>query len=203
MAREDNKRENLRIPHWLTKRFVCYVAFALAAGPAAMGLLLTMGDQWLRNVVDDWMSGPEIYRSLSVGPDEYQELPLRWRQALAEIPNRDSSDAASLRELAKTLDTGDIDLLDRLAPYALNIGGSIGIVRHRVVGVYPHLLPGLTSSEFGTLQALGIIEPSGYTTTLRSGTRIRGGGSALVISLKAPTKLCRCITQGSPTSEAV
>ena len=179
-------REAIKVPSWLTKRFVLSLVFALTVGPGVTALLLTMGDQWIRNLVDDWMSGPDLFDSLSIRPDQYQGLPLRWRQALSEIAVRDSDEVATLQQLVKTLDVEQIGLLDRIAPYVLDIGGAGGIVRHRTVGTYPHLIPGVPQADFGVLETLGVIESSGYTTSVPSGTLIPGTGTALVVSLTDP-----------------
>ena len=144
-------REAIKVPVWLTKKFVLSLVFALTVGPGVTALLLTMGDQWIRNLVDDWMSGPDLFDSLSIRPDEYQGLPLRWRQALSEIAVRDSAEATALQELIKRLDVEQIGLLDRIAPYILDFGDAGGIVRHQMVGTYPHLIPGVQSADFGTL----------------------------------------------------
>ena len=67
-----------------------YVVLFLSLFPWSV-LLTTAGgiaDQYFRNMVDGWMSEGELFKYLAINEDEYSDLPLYWRQALAEITFR-------------------------------------------------------------------------------------------------------------------
>lgn len=146
-------------PPWLTRRFVVWTLVSvLTVGPIPAALLLTVGDQWLRNRVDEWMSGPDLFKSLSIRPDEYRKLPLRWRQVLGEVAVREPTGAAGLQELAKSLTVDHIRLVDEIAPYA--VGGFVAgsyIVRDEEQ-TSRHPIPGLSVKDFGVLQDLGVLQ---------------------------------------------
>ena len=89
----------------------------------AVSTLGGMADQFFRNTVNEWMSGPRIFRNLAIDEPDYGSLPLPWRQALAEIDLRDSDDDEALRQLISTLSTGDLEVLELAARYAL--GGQL------------------------------------------------------------------------------
>lgn len=89
----------------------------------AVSTLGGMADQFFRNTVNQWMSGPSIFRNLAINEPDYRSLPLPWRQALAEIDLRDSDDDEALRQLVSTLSTGDLKVLELAARYGL--GGQL------------------------------------------------------------------------------
>ena len=170
---------------WSIKKLICYVALTISIGSVGGAvvsvIVIPWVDQWARNKVDGWMSGPDLFDFLSISREQYHGLPLRWRQALAEIAVRDSPASADLKELVRTLDADDVRLLDKVAPYVLDMASSGGVVRHSVVGTYPHKLPGLVPSDFGILESLGIVESSGYTWSIDRNWLVVGTGTALAV----------------------
>ena len=125
---------------------VLIVAFA---GP----LISPFVDQWIRNKVDDWMKVPDLFDSISIGPEEYAQLPPYWRQALAEIALRPKEDAIDAQNIIKGLKLKDIRLVDLLAPYAI----SGGILRDNDQ-LSEHPMPELSYADLSHLQILGILE---------------------------------------------
>ena len=82
-----------------------------------------MADQFFRNTVNQWMSGPELFRSLAIDEADYRRLPINWRQAIAEIDLREGDDDEGLKQLISRLSIEDIEVLNLTAKYAL--GGSL------------------------------------------------------------------------------
>ena len=83
----------------------------------------SMADQFFRNTVNQWMSGPDLFRRLAVEQEEYDGLPLHWRQALAEIVYRNGDEDEALRQLVSRLSIRDIETLDVVGQYVL--GGAL------------------------------------------------------------------------------
>ena len=112
-----------------------------------------MADQYFRNMVDEWMSERELFKFLAIDEDEYFQLPLYWRQALAEITFREDDADEALRQFISRLDMDDIEILKLVAAHAL--GGAL--LRSRDAG------EGSPSGEISHmdllhLQAIGIID---------------------------------------------
>ena len=82
-----------------------------------------MADQYFRNMVDEWMKQGELFKYLAIDEDEYFQLPLYWRQALAEITFREDDADEALRQFISRLGTDDIEILELVAAYAL--GGAL------------------------------------------------------------------------------
>ena len=152
MTDNDNKW-----PHWLTKRLAVRFLIWLIAGMSVGPVVVTIIDQWLRNSVDDWMGGPDLYDSLSISPDQYRELPLHWRQALAEIAVRESNQSVGLKSLVKTLSIEDMQLISHIAPYAIHQSSSF-VVRSDSLSRHP--MPELSLLDFGALEILGLFQPT-------------------------------------------
>ena len=165
MLRVFSKRKRLPPPHseadesqvegeWLTKRFVLKMVLILAlVGPLTATLISPFFDQTIRNTVDDWMSEPDLFRSISIAPEEYAELPLYWRQALAEIALRPEEEAIDAQTIIEELKLEDIKLISFLAPYMTDLG----ILRdHTKLSEHP--MPELSYSDFSHLEDLGILE---------------------------------------------
>ena len=184
----DEQRELLRLqageirvytpPVWLTRRLFIWVLLGtFTLGPVPAAFLVTAGDQWLRNVVDEAMSEPDMYSSLAIDAEEYLDLRLHWRQVLAELSVRpETAETAEIRELMKTLTPDQIALIDKIAPYVID--GFL--VRDTSKSSY-HPIPGLTLVDFATLEDLGILQgvrdaykrpnqPLGVPMTMRGAT---------------------------------
>ncbi|MDE2822161.1 MAG: hypothetical protein OXK79_01475 [Chloroflexota bacterium] len=225
-ANEDEARELMRLqaaevrvytpPSWLTRRYVTWVLLGMfTLGPVPAALFLTAGDQWLRNVVDEAMSDPDMYNLLSIDAGEYSQLRVHWRQVLAELSVRpEKAGTAELREWMKTLTPDQIALVDKIVPYVID--GFL--VRDRASDSY-HPIPGLSLVDFATLEDLGILQGvrapyrrpnqpvgvpmtmSGRTAALKitrlteeadvslSVTRLTDMGQALVRLLRVPSEI--------------
>ena len=126
------------------------------SGPIIATLISPFVDQTIRNIVDDWMDSPDLYDSISITPDEYAQLPVYWRQALAEITLRPKEEAIDVQNIIKSLKAADMRLISSLAPYAI----SEGIFRDNSK-LSEHPMPELSFSQFLHLQDTGILENVG------------------------------------------
>ena len=139
---------------WLTKGFIVRMVLVVAlVGPAIATLISPFFDQTIRNTVDDWMSVPDLFESISIGPEEYAQLPLYWRQALAEIALRSKEEAIDAQSIIEGLKLEDIALISLLAPYMTDQG----ILRDSNK-LSEHPMPELSYSDFSHLEDLGILE---------------------------------------------
>ena len=86
-----------------------------------------MADQYFRNTVNQWTDGPDLFEHLAIEEDEYNNLPLHWKQALAEIALREGDEDEALRQFVSQLDTRQIELLDLVAQRELS--GSLLVFR--------------------------------------------------------------------------
>lgn len=172
---------------WLTKGFVLRMVLIVAlVGPVTATLISPFFDQTIRNTVDDWMSEPDIFESISIAPEEYAQLPLHWRQALAEIALRPEEDALDVQKIIEGLRVEDISSISLLAPYMTNYG----ILRdHTMLSEHP--MPELSYSDFSHLEDLGILEDvnNGMKFKLNEdwapGTEAILFGTTVVLKLKA------------------
>ena len=143
------------LPAWLTRRFIAWVLLgAVTLGPLPAALLITAGDQWLRNIVDEAMSEPDMYGSLAIDAEEYLGLRLYWRQALAELSVRpETAETAGILELMKTLTPDQMALIDKIAPYVID-----GVLVRDSSSPSYHPMPGLSLVDFATLEDLRILQ---------------------------------------------
>ena len=112
-----------------------------------------MADQYFRNVVNEWMSEGELFKYLAIDEDEYSNLPLHWRQALAEITFREDDADEALRQFISRLDIDDIEVLELVASYAL--GGALLKLRDADDGSPAHEI---SYMDLIHLEAIGIID---------------------------------------------
>ena len=139
---------------WLTRGFVIKMVLIVAlVGPVMATLISPFFDQTIRNTVDEWMSEPDLFDSISIGPEEYIQLPLFWRQALAEIALRPKEEAVDAQSIIEELTLDDLELIGLLAPYTTNYG----ILRDNSK-LSEHPMPELSYSDFSHLEDLGILE---------------------------------------------
>ena len=134
----------------ITRSFVVKMVLIVAFGGPAIAPFV---DQAIRNKVNDWMSAPDLFTSISIAPEEFAELPPYWRQALAEIALRSKDEAVDVQNIAGGLKMNDITIVGLLAPYAT----SWGILRDNEQ-LSEHPMPELSYSDFSHLQDLGILE---------------------------------------------
>ena len=176
-SRDDLNQGGRRLP-------VCFVA-----GPALATLIIPFVDQWIRNWVDNVTSAPDTFDSLAITPKEYAQLPIYWRQALAEIPLLSKEEARGAQNIIEGLRVEDIRLIDRIAPYI----ASAGLVRERGK-LSEHPMPELSYAHFSHLQNLGILEDvnDGRVITLNEPRgpggprRLRGTTVLLTFEVKDP-----------------
>ena len=149
-------------------RVVYLYLFVLIVGLLPWSTLVTtvgaMADQYFRNTVNELMSLPDLFTSISLTPSEYASLPYYWRQALAEIDLRPDESAAEVKRLIKELNMEDIELINRLAPYAIN-----GWIIRDDSRLSEHPMPELSYRQFLHMERLRVIEDinNGMRTTLK------------------------------------
>ena len=141
----------------LLKRSVLLVYALLLLSLLPWSALFTteggMADQYFRNMVDEWMSQGELFKYLAIDEDEFSNLPLHWRQALAEIIFRENDADEALRQFVSRLDLDDIEVLELVAAYALT--GALLELRDAGEGSPSRKI---SHMDLLHLQAIGIID---------------------------------------------
>ena len=172
---------------WITKRFVIkLVLFAALVGPAIATLISPFVDQAIRNKVNEWMSTPDLFDSISIAPSDYAELPVHWRQTLSDIALRPNEEALDAQNIIADLTLEDIQLMDRIAPYMTNYG----LLRDSSQ-LSEHPIPEMSYSEFSHLQDLGIVEDVNdgmrynLSDDLQPGSRFSISGTTVLLQVTA------------------
>ena len=146
----------------------------------------SMGDQYFRNIVNQLMGGPDLFRHLAIEENDYHNLPVYWKQALAEIALRPEEEAVDVQNIIKDLKLADIKIIDLLAPYATHIG----ILRDDNQ-LSEHPMPELLYSDFSHLENLGILEDVNngrtydITKVLSSDSNFPLLGTSVILRFKA------------------
>jgi len=173
---------------WMRRRIVTAVltgiAMALLAAWAGIAF-----DQWVRNTVDEWMSDPELFDTLSFGPEEYARLPLHWRQALAEVAVRSTSaEMAGVRAITRTLTTQQIRLIDQIAPYVIFDGRGLLVRDNGSPSAHP--IPGLVLTDFAALEDLGLLQnvPRGYTSRIALNRPVVWRGTTVALAIESSNR---------------
>jgi len=171
----------------ITRSFIFKMVLIVAlAGPAIATVISPFVDQTIRNTVDDWMSIPDLFDSISIRPDEYARLPQHWKQALAGIALRPKEESVDAQKIIEGLKLSDMEIVGRLAPYVT----SIGILRDSSQ-LSEHPMPELSYSDFSHLQDLGILEDVNngrtfdLTESLNRETEITISGRTILMKFKA------------------
>ncbi len=142
-------------------------------------------DQIGRNIVNNWMSGPELFRYIALNEDQYRALPLEWRQTVAEIMLRPEGEALDAKQVVEKTTVEDLELIGRVAPF--------------VVGQYiardeqlqsEHPIPGVGYEDMRRLEELGIVDDVNFgmyfTLTSKGGdpNTVRLLGTTILIEAK-------------------
>lgn len=113
-----------------------------------------MADQHFRNLVNRWMSGPQLFEHLAIGEDEYYSLLLHWRQSLAEIAFREGDEHEALKQFISRLDMRDIEILEKVAKY----GVQGGLLAWGQTAADRNPAREITASDIVHLPAIGIVD---------------------------------------------
>lgn len=141
-------------PSWLTRRFVVILLISLfTVAPLPSVAIITGADQFIRNKIDDWMSDPDLYDSIILGPEEYSQLPVHWRQTLAEVAVRQEPEISDVKNLIATLKFENMVLVDKVAPYKIE-----GFIVRDKSYDSRHPIPTVTVKDLDTLEHLGILQ---------------------------------------------
>lgn len=141
----------------LLRRVALYGSAILLLNLLPWALVLTtvggMADQYFRNIVNQWMSGADLFQHLAIDKDEYYRQPLHWRQALAEITLREGDKDEALRQFISRLGVDEIRVLESVAKFAL--GSTLLASRSTSDGNPIHEL---SHPDLMHLEAIGIID---------------------------------------------
>ena len=126
-------------------------------------VLLTMSDETLRRWTNSLLnSEADIAHSISaLSEDEFNKLPLRWKQVLIEVGMSSDKYTERTKRIARELTLREIANIDKLARYTL-ANNTFAI--HVRSGERKDTVGGLVLSELLRLEEVGIIE--GTTASL-------------------------------------
>ncbi len=179
----------MRFP-WLTKRFVLWtVVWVSLVAPAIGAVVFTFFDQAVRNIVDTWMSGPDLFEHIALSEKQYKELPLEWRQTLAEVVLRPEGETQDAKKVIETATAEDLELIGSLAPFLI-----VQNIARDEKFLSEHPIPGVTYEDMRRLEEIGIVDDVNfgmYHTIASTGdnpTTIRIPGTTILIEAKGETK---------------
>ncbi len=132
-------------------------AFGLLMG--AVGFVGTSAlDQLVRNSVNEHMYEYAMKELLPTGLDEFQAMPIHWRQVIAEISiqRRIVGDADSRVHFAtlEHFDVRNLHLVDKIAPYMIYDF----LVRDPSQKSTRHPIPDMVYADFLDLESLGVLQ---------------------------------------------
>ena len=151
-------------------------------GPAIGAAVFAFFDQAVRNTVDTWMGGRDLFEHIALSETQYNELPLQWRRTLAEVVMRPEGEALDAKRVVETATVEDLELIGRLAPYQVS-----GHLARDERFKSEHPIPGVTYEDMRRLEEIGIVDDvnSGVVFTFESDGKNRGGmriwGSTILI----------------------
>ena len=139
---------------WFTKRFFMWAVFWVSIGGPAIGAaVFGLFDQTVRNTVDTWMSGPDLFEHIALSEEQYKALPLEWRQTLAETVLRPEGAALNAKSVVETATVDDLELIGRLAPFLV----ARHIARDEQL-LSEHPIPGISYEDMRRLEEIGIVD---------------------------------------------
>ena len=124
-------------------------------------------DQFVRNRVDEQMYGYALRELLPTGVEDYQAMPIHWRQVISELSIRRKvvGDAES-KVLFATLehfDAKQLHLVDKIVPYMI----FDFLVRDPSRKDTQHPIPSMVYADFLDLESLGVLQSVAIGTTIR------------------------------------
>ena len=198
----------------LLRLSACFVVANVLAGLVPGAFVFAALDQFFRNTVNEWMSGPDLFRHLAIGEGDYAKQPMRIRQALAEIAVRGDDEDEALKQFISVVSTRELGLVDAVAKYALDdalvwVGGMDPQGWHgEIPGQDLDLLEGAgVVQPRSALDNKGVVLKNGDTAQLkgyRYTLRVSGDGADAIVAwryislMETGRKLVRALRR--PTS---
>ena len=174
----------------------------LISGPVWVLIIFvayTLADENLRIQARTWWAGPTTTAPNEAGnklpileSESYEQLPQRWKKALAEVQLSQSSYPARFVTIVSELTAEDMEKIDHIAVHA--IGGMI--IRNNKKD-NDHDIATLNSMDFSRLKAMGILTEGQFGQQLGASPR-RGEADSRVLR---GTTLAMRITAPDPETE--
>ena len=124
-------------------------------------------DQIIRNRVDEHMYGYALRELLPMGIDDYQVMPIHWRQVITELSIRrkvvGDTESKVLFATLEHFDVNQLHLVDKIAPYMM----FDFLVRDPSRTDTQHPIPSAVYADFLDLESLGVIQ------SVSNGTKIK------------------------------
>ena len=154
--------ERFLTPNWVSSRWFIGIVSATLGFVASSGF-----DQAIRNRVDERMYGYWLRELLPNSIEDYQAIPIHWRQVISELSIRKQvlSDAES-KQLSATLehfDANQLRLVDKIAPYVV----ADFLIRDPKRSDIQHPIPNVVYADLLDLESLGVLQSVAHGTTIR------------------------------------
>ena len=138
----------------LIRWFLFAVLITSLAGP----LVFIAIDQVVRNRVDEYMYGYALQELLPTGIDDYQAMPIHWRQVISELSIRrkvvGDTESKVLFAMLEHFDVNQLHLVDKIAPYMM----FDFIVRDPNRTDTAHPIPNAAYADFLDLESMGVLQ---------------------------------------------
>ena len=148
--------------NWISSKWI------IALLGAVLGFVASSGfDQVIRNRVDEHMYGYMLQELLPIGIDDYQAMPIRWRQVITELSIRrkviGDTESKVLFATLEHFDVNQLRLVDKIAPYMM----FDFLVRDASRTDTQHPIPSAVYADYLDLESLGVLQ------SVSNGTKIR------------------------------
>ena len=169
-------------PNWFSSKWLVATLGVVLGFAASSGF-----DQIIRNRVDEHMYGYALRELLPIGINDYQAIPIHWRQVISELSVRrrvvGDSESKLLFATLEHFDATQLRLVDKIVPYVM----FDFLVRDPSRTKTQHPIPNTHYADFLDLESLGVLQSVARGTTIRrditsSEYRIHTGTHTLTIS---------------------
>ena len=127
----------------------------LFPGSVIIAVIVSTGDQAIRNFVNQRMGGPDLFRHIAIEENDYHNLPLYWKQTLAEIVVRRGDEHKAIMQFVSKLNVDDLQIIGLVSRYAF---WDLVVVWDKPTNVYSKVVGELTYRNLEHLEEIGIIK---------------------------------------------
>ncbi|MDE0520710.1 MAG: hypothetical protein OXH79_02000 [Boseongicola sp.] len=151
---------------WVTRGFVWRAVFIISAvGPTIGALAYSFLDQSVRDFSRSLLGGRDLFHHIVLDEEQFNELPLEWRQAIAEVDLRSEEEASRTMRVIRTLSRKDLDLIGRLAPFLVFFSHQGGYIAKDDRLQSEHPIPEITYEDMRKLEEIGIVDDTNFGMT--------------------------------------
>ena len=170
------------LTNWFSSKWIIVLV-----GTVLGFLASSVFDQVIRNRVDEQMYSYALGELLPTGMDDYQAMPIHWRQVISELSLRrkivGDTESKVLFATLEHFDAEQLHLVDKIVPYMM----FDFLVRDPSQRTTQHPIPSMVYADFLDLESLGVLQSVANGTVIRRNIK----SSKYVIQTEAYTVTIR------------